>query len=352
MTCAANYGITVNPYVCVRCNNTCTACSYVSTNCSACQSTGNFSAFLYDDNSTYPKCMMICPVGTLAVNSSRSCVACATGCATCNSTITTCLSCSATYGLINTTCYSPCPSSYFLSGSDCSKCSPYCLECSTSNTTCSSCVISGTYKSYLHNSQCVASCPAGTYPFDNSTLGPTVCSPCNSTCSDCNGDPNNCSGCSNNTFLFNNVCISTCPAGYFSDNATKSCNDSSAHLQLSIAFLDSLSEQLAIDLDFTNDLDQATFPTTTFQTITFSDTTITLSLFSVVYSWTSSHSYRILLSPLSSIYIYNVTTTVTTMAKPQYVHNSSSGVPFSPSVYSQTKNINWFLIKGSGWSKL
>lgn len=152
MTCAANYGITANPYVCVRCNNTCTACSYINTNCSACQSTGNFSAFLYDDNTTFPKCMMICPVDTLAVNSSRSCVACAAGCATCNSTITTCLSCSATYGLINTTCYSPCPSSYFLSGSECSKCSPYCLECSSSNTTCSSCVISGTYKSYLHNS--------------------------------------------------------------------------------------------------------------------------------------------------------------------------------------------------------
>lgn len=346
MSCAANYGITSNPLVCVHCNNTCTACSYISTNCSTCQSTGNFSAFYYNDNLTYPKCMMICPIGTLAVNSSRSCVACATGCATCNSTITICLTCSTTYGMINSTCYSPCPSSYFLSGSACNKCSPYCLECSSDNITCSSCVISGSFKSYLHNSNCVVSCPTGTYPFDNTTLGPTTCIPCNSSCVDCSGSPNNCSSCSNNYFLFGNDCLSTCPTGYFAYNTTRTCNDSSVHLTLSMAFLDGLNEQLAIDLDFTSNLDQATFPTTTFQNIAFSDTTITLDLFSIVYSWTSTHSYRILLSPQASIYIYNVTTTVKTMTEPLVAHNSSDGVPFSPTVYNQTADINWFLIKG------
>lgn len=242
MTCATGYGVTSDPYVCVKCNSTCTACAYISTNCSACQSTGNFSAFFYNDNLTYTKCMMICPVGTLAINSSRSCVACASGCASCNSTITICLTCSATYGMLNSTCYNPCPSTYFLSGSVCSQCSPYCLICATANTTCSSCVISGTYKSYLHDSQCVVNCPTGTYPFDNSTVGPTVCNPCNSSCTACSGNSDNCSGCSNTTYLYGNSCLAACPTGYFGYNDTRTCNDSSVRLQLSMAFLDSLNE--------------------------------------------------------------------------------------------------------------
>ena len=295
MTCVAGYGVTTDPYWCVRCSNTCTACAYIAANCSACQSTGPNAAFIYDDNITYPKCFSICPVGTLAVNSSRSCVACATGCATCNPTITTCLSCIATYGLLNSACYSPCPDPYFISGSICSRCSLYCLSCSTSSTTCSSCVISGAYKSYLHGSGCVVNCPIGTYPFDNSTLGPTVCNPCNSSCVKCSGNLNNCSICSNTTFLYINTCLPVCPVGYFGDNTTRTCNDSSVRLQITMAFLDSLNEQLAIDMEFTSNLDQATFPITTFQNITFSDPTITTKIFSITYSWTSARSYRILL---------------------------------------------------------
>lgn len=39
------------------------------------------------------------------------------------------------------------------------------------------------------------------------------------------------------------------------------------------------------------------------------------------------------------------------MVEPQFVHNSTNGIPFSPTAYSQSENINWFLIKGTGWSK-
>lgn len=104
-------------------------------------------------------------------------------------------------------------------------------------------------------------------------------------------------------------------------------------------------------MDFTGDLNQATFPISTFQNITFSDPTITTKIFNISYSWTSPHSYRILLTPLSAIFIYNVTTTVTTMLKPSPVHVSTDGIPFAANVYTKSDNIKWFLIKGTGWSK-
>lgn len=128
-SCIAGYGITSNDYSCVKCNITCTQCSYLDKNCSACQSTGNFSAYLYDDNLTYPKCMMACPGGTIAINATRTCTPCSTGCTTCISITTNCTSCLASYGLLNSTCYSPCPDRYYLSGTACLSCSPYCLIC-------------------------------------------------------------------------------------------------------------------------------------------------------------------------------------------------------------------------------
>jgi proprotein convertase subtilisin/kexin type 5 len=137
LTCIAGYGITSNEYSCVRCSNTCTQCAYLGTNCTACQTTGSFSAFLYDDNLTFPKCMTVCPAGSVGVNATRTCNLCAIGCATCVSVTTNCTSCIATYGLLNSTCYSICPNKYYLSGGNCLSCNPYCMICSATNSTCS-----------------------------------------------------------------------------------------------------------------------------------------------------------------------------------------------------------------------
>lgn len=127
--CAAGYGVTTSSTTCVRCNNTCTSCAYISTNCTTCQSSGNYSAYLYYDSnsSAYPQCLMICPNGTVAINSSRTCSSCTTGCLICHNTTTNCSSCDTDYGLLNSTCYDPCPTSYYLNGSTCTKCSSYCL---------------------------------------------------------------------------------------------------------------------------------------------------------------------------------------------------------------------------------
>lgn len=46
-TCLSGYGITSDAVTCIKCNDTCTACAYTSTNCSACQTSGTYAAFLY-----------------------------------------------------------------------------------------------------------------------------------------------------------------------------------------------------------------------------------------------------------------------------------------------------------------
>ena len=45
--CTTGYGITTMSDMCVRCNNTCVQCSYTNTNCSSCQSSGNFTSYLF-----------------------------------------------------------------------------------------------------------------------------------------------------------------------------------------------------------------------------------------------------------------------------------------------------------------
>ena len=237
-TCASGYGVTSNDYLCVRCNNTCLMCAYLATNCTACQFTGSFSAFYYDDNITFPKCLMICPAGFVGIaisNSTRNCTPCATGCATCSNTTTNCTSCSTGYGLLNNTCYSPCPASYYLSGAICLSCSPYCLVCSGTSVTCSLCVTNGTYKSYLLNNSCLLSCPNGYYP---SQGGPTLCISCDNKCTICSGSATNCSACASGFFFYNNTCVSICPSDYFVYNGT-TCNNSVVYISsINIAFAD------------------------------------------------------------------------------------------------------------------
>lgn len=60
-----------------------------------------------------------------------------------------------------------------------------------------------------------------------------------------------------------------------------------------MSFSNYLSQILYIDFSFTDDLNNATFPMTTFQNITFNDPSISLALFTVKFAWTGTGSYRI-----------------------------------------------------------
>lgn len=115
---------------------------------------------------------------------------------------------------------------------------------------------------------------------------------------------------------------------------------------------DSTNQRILVDLEFDYDLDQATFPVSTFQNFTFNDPNVNISLFALSYVWTSSKSYRIIMEPSSFIFLYNCSITVTVMDQPSPVHQSLAGVPFLSTVYGQTANLIWFIIKGPDMSDL
>jgi proprotein convertase subtilisin/kexin type 5 len=78
-----------------------------------------------------------------------------------------------------------------------------CLTCSGTTTTCTSC--SGS--KYLYNSQCVDTCPEGSYSSGND------CYSCLSTCVTCSSS-GSCITCQNNYYKFGSLCLSSCPSGY------------------------------------------------------------------------------------------------------------------------------------------
>lgn len=91
-----------------------------------------------------------------------------------------------------------------------------------------------------------------------------------------------------------------------------------------------------MDLTFDYDLNQTSFPLTSFQTISFNSPNVLISMFNVNYAWTSSSSYRITIESISYIYLYNVTITVMTMAQPTPDFTSKYGVNFKSTVFNQS----------------
>lgn len=108
--------------------------------------------------------------------------------------------------------------------STCQICSTNCLECSTSSTQCTNCPV----PLFLFNNVCVSSCPAGYY--GNTAPAIDTCSTCDSVVTNCA----NClaSGClkckdyfylyaASNTTAFS--CVSQCPSGYYADTLNMIC---------------------------------------------------------------------------------------------------------------------------------
>jgi proprotein convertase subtilisin/kexin type 5 len=83
----------------------------------------------------------------------------------------------------------------------CQTCIPPCSYCSSA-LLCNSCLTG--YLLY-NNTQCVGTCPQGTYAFTS------YCATCGSTCQTCTGTSNNCSSCASGQYLYLSGCYSTCP---------------------------------------------------------------------------------------------------------------------------------------------
>ena len=154
------------------CPTTCKTCTDAAT-CQTCQPT----AFQYDNT-----CYASCPNGTYTSGSScigdyseeidcLNCLVCAAACTTCTNQ-TACQSCQSSFFQYNTQCLSSCPSGTYTSGSSCVSiyhtvhplminlldCPEACVTCS-SPTSCQACQPGLFY----YDDQCLAYCPDGTY---------------------------------------------------------------------------------------------------------------------------------------------------------------------------------------------
>ena len=118
------------PNICILCDPLCTSCYEVSTNCSACTRTGNYTSYLFASNFT---CLVNCPVGYYANKFNQTCDLCDTNCQECLFSPTYCTVCHPDYGYYNHVCYFPCPLGYYndtsTGTSNCTLCSAFCINC-------------------------------------------------------------------------------------------------------------------------------------------------------------------------------------------------------------------------------
>lgn len=151
-----------NSYYCTVCATGCKECYNAGLqSCSSCQTVSTVVYFLRLDAT---ECVTTCPDGSFGVSTNNSCVACATGCATCTGLATNCTSCKNANGvtyykpLNSNTCVTDCPDATFSNGTI-NQCQP--------------CIY------YTYSSKCVQKCPDGT----KSVFTPVpVCVVCDGSC--------------------------------------------------------------------------------------------------------------------------------------------------------------------------
>lgn len=95
-------------------------------------------------------------------------------------------------------------------------------------------------------------------------------------------------------------------------------------------------------MNFTDTLDFSTFPVSTFQAISFQNSSLDVSMFNVTYTPTNGNrGYRITLQPYGYSLLINQTITVTTMALPSSKHTSALGRLFQDQNYGVSKSLTW-----------
>lgn len=197
------------------CLSPCRSCSNpnISTSCLTCYPWSTLTLLLNGS------CLSTCPdtyFPTVSATGFYSCSPCDIKCAICTASPTNCSSCLAQFIYFNSTCLAACPSTYFsttLSGIiTCQLCQTDCLTC-TDNTHCTGC----SSTTFLLNSSCVSSCPAGTYTLSR------VCSSCPLNCLVCSSANGTCTTCQSGFYLYSLACWSVCPSGVYPNITTKVC---------------------------------------------------------------------------------------------------------------------------------
>uniref|UniRef100_A0AAX7VKR4 Fraser extracellular matrix complex subunit 1 n=1 Tax=Astatotilapia calliptera TaxID=8154 RepID=A0AAX7VKR4_ASTCA len=199
----------------VQCHADCLSCSGTSDHCDSCRDP---QALLH-----LGRCLSVCPVGFYAEG--RVCAACQSSCATCSSRWD-CQSCGSRLPLLNpdrSQCLASCPpGSYQHDPTHCRYCHESCSECrGPSQQECVSC---SDPVALLKDGVCVLDCGTGFYSREG------VCHACDSSCASCFPDNPKCMSCPPGTALHHGKCLSQCPAQHYLDSQSRcrACHSSCA----------------------------------------------------------------------------------------------------------------------------
>nr|XP_057925745.1 extracellular matrix protein FRAS1 isoform X1 [Doryrhamphus excisus] len=172
-----------------------------------------------------------CPPGTLVAAPQGQCcprcqqVPCHADCQSCTGTPDHCESCKDPKAVLHLgRCLPSCPDGFFPDEGACAACPSSCTICS-SRWSCQSCSLQRPLLS-ADSSQCLTSCPAGTYQDHN-----RHCRRCSEQCSECRGpSPQECVSCSDPAALLKDgECVPDCGTGFYSqDGVCHACHSSCA----------------------------------------------------------------------------------------------------------------------------
>jgi hypothetical protein len=205
-TCPARYVGNSTYGNCIACQKSnCDQCTTDSVTCTLCSSSYYFLE---------PNCVMSCGNGYYADSTNRLCVKCDDkNCTNCATNKDICTQCLAGFFLYSNICWERCPlrtaevTSPF---GNCQACTDsLCLNCTTNKAICQQCQPFA----YLMTGSGLCYSPCPSEYGQNSTNGLCVsCQPSN--CLNCTGDGLTCTSCDVGRYLYNGVCVATCPSGY------------------------------------------------------------------------------------------------------------------------------------------
>jgi len=153
----------------------------------------------------------------------KNCLPCQNPCDSCNSP-KSCISCMVDgdgkkWLLYEDFCYESCPDETFKDGIICKDCNMRCSECVRDSDTCTACKT----PYLLYNNQCVSSCPA-----DTTIQQGDACVDCNANCKYCSGDTQTCTACPDDRILQGTTCKPSCDSGFTTTtsfpNECKACS--------------------------------------------------------------------------------------------------------------------------------
>ncbi|XP_047448534.1 proprotein convertase subtilisin/kexin type 5b isoform X2 [Mugil cephalus] len=149
------------------------------------------------------------------------CHPCAPECETCEESPTRCLSCDSEFLLLDHSCRTFCPQTYYVHEKECRQCPTHCLECNREGL-CEKC--SEYY--FLHADKCVDDCPEGYFPSKEQQ----ECMQCHAQCATCDGPgTDDCILCHNSGAVrYEGQCLEECPTSTFHDTTNNECQDCDA----------------------------------------------------------------------------------------------------------------------------